>query len=64
VGRETALEAMTTGIKIPPQLRCLHSAKAEMGKKLVIFSIRVTPGLLNSGLIIILTLNKINTIFS
>jgi len=55
---------MTTGIKIPPQLRCLHSAKAEMGKKLVIFSIRVTPGLLNSGLIIILTLNKINTIFS
>jgi len=31
MGRETGLEPATTGITIPPQLRCLHLDKAGRG---------------------------------
>jgi len=39
VGQETGVEPATTGITIPPQLRCLHPAKAARGVNFDLFSI-------------------------
>ena len=44
VGRETGLEPATTGITIPPQLRCLHPAKAGRGRLLLFFQLELHLG--------------------
>jgi len=44
VGRETGLEPATTGITIPPQLRCLHPAKAGGGRLLLSFQFELHQG--------------------
>jgi len=44
VGRETGLEPATTGITIPPQLRCLHPAKAGRGRNWLSFQLELHQG--------------------
>ena len=44
VGRETGLEPATTGITIPPQLRCLHPAEAGRGRYWLFFQFELHQG--------------------
>jgi len=44
VGGETGLEPATTRITIPPQLRCLHPAKAGRGRLLLSFQFELHLG--------------------